>query len=582
MKINYSFAHLLSTCLFSLTTLVESSYSQTHIPRAIPVDDDLNLSSQHSNVPKQSKFYMIKKPYWDEHDEQEFSDFVAKIGSSKCKSLSECLKSDANPYRHNDPEDLEVYADCADFPYMLRAYFAWKKGLPFSLVTGLASKDPPSEDGKMIDYRTTKNGNKIAARTGFAAEPILGPGGEIVGGKHYTIEDIWDVVHNRASSSMYRTDPRDESIRLFSDLFPVPLSRDVIKPGTVIYNSNGHVAVVYKVSDNGDVGYLQASTDYAVTRGVFSKSAFPQSRIEHGWGFKNWRPQNLAGATKKRIKNEKGEPVDIFLSGEIHGKSDDQLRKEGKFSLEQYQHQSWKYDYNGQKLDWEDYVSAKLSRSAWRRDPLADFRKRLSAICIQASNRVESVNKAVEQGVHLKPHPEKMPTNIFVADQPEWEAFSTPGRDADLRSMILDLRTFTKNLLSMSKEELSKTSYSGTSLKKDLKNEYMKIGSECKVNYKNSRGKEVALALSEVISRADKLSFDPYHCPELRWGASGKELASCVQFQGSMDWYHAQQGLRQASGRDTQGFYGYDLFEAQKQYSLNQKQIVNFDLASEF
>ena len=47
--------------------------------------------------------------------------------------------------------------------------------------------------------------------------------------------------------------------------------------------------------------------------------------------------------------------------------------------------------------------------------------------------------------------------------------------------------------------------------------------------------------LPEVTKRAFRLSFDPYRCVELRWGAEGEELASCGNGPDKMRWYHNQQ-----------------------------------------
>ena len=69
----------------------------------------------------------------------------------------------------------------------------------------------------------------------------------------------------------------------------------------------------------------------------------------------------------------------------------------------------------------------------------------------------------------------------------------------------------------------------------------------CQVSYTNSRKKEITLTLNEVIARLFKLSFDPYMCPELRWGATPKnaaEFASCPDSKYKLKWYSSQQKLR--------------------------------------
>ncbi|HEY8075712.1 MAG TPA: hypothetical protein VIF62_16415, partial [Labilithrix sp.] len=53
----------------------------------------------------------------------------------------------------------------------------------------------------------------------------------------------------------------------------------------------------------------------------------------------------------------------------------------------------------------------------------------------------------------------------------------------------------------------------------------------CNVTYANSGGANVTITLGDVMTRIYDLSFDPYHAPELRWGAhprAGDEEATCT------------------------------------------------------
>jgi hypothetical protein len=48
------------------------------------------------------------------------------------------------------------------------------------------------------------------------------------------------------------------------------------------------------------------------------------------------------------------------------------------------------------------------------------------------------------------------------------------------------------------------------------------------------------------------MSFDPYHCPELRWGApaGSPERASCPDGAGKLKWYADEQRLRNRIDRE--------------------------------
>jgi hypothetical protein len=66
----------------------------------------------------------------------------------------------------------------------------------------------------------------------------------------------------------------------------------------------------------------------------------------------------------------------------------------------------------------------------------------------------------------------------------------------------------------------------------------------CHVTYRNSRSDPVTLTMDEVMQRLFDLSFDPYACPERRWGARGPELETCAEDPGKAAWYQAQAPLR--------------------------------------
>ena len=78
--------------------------------------------------------WVIKKDHWSDADEQGFGKFVAAIGETDCSSSESCLRNAANPWRASDGDFKDIDSDCAKWPYLLRAYYAWKNNLPFSYV----------------------------------------------------------------------------------------------------------------------------------------------------------------------------------------------------------------------------------------------------------------------------------------------------------------------------------------------------------------------------------------------------------------------------------------------------------------
>jgi len=62
-----------------------------------------------------------------------------------------------------------------------------------------------------------------------------------------------------------------------------------------------------------------------------------------------------------------------------------------------------------------------------------------------------------------------------------------------------------------------------------------------------------------MMHRLFTLSFDPYHCVELRWGASGEEREICPDSNPKLKWYEAEQRLRNQSDRTYDIQMGFDL-----------------------
>ena len=75
----------------------------------------------------------------------------------------------------------------------------------------------------------------------------------------------------------------------------------------------------------------------------------------------------------------------------------------------------------------------------------------------------------------------------------------------------------------------------------------------CKIAYKNGAGAQVTLSLGQVEARLFDLSFDPYHCPEMRWGAhptQAAEMATCRTSTAHMKRFDDERTQRNAIDRE--------------------------------
>lgn len=466
--------------------------------------------------------WRITKTEWSEDDEKGFSAFVGAIGESGCNHTVECLRDPANPYRDTDPRGFRFVSDCADLPYMLRAYYAWKNGLPFGYVDGVSGR------GGSGDIRYTK-GNKPEGR-----RAIVDNGG--LSGPSL----MWEV-HEGVSSATFRTDAA-QTKGILPDFYSPKVQPGSIRPGTAIYDVNGHVAIVYKIEDDGRVHYMDAHPDHTLTRSVYG-AQFGQSPARLGGGFKNWRPLRLVGAKARKDGSLVGGRL-------VYAKNDEIV----DFSLEQYTGNvegthgdgaSAQFEYSGIPLGYFEYVRVAVSGGKMTYNPVAELKGTMRTLCNDLKDRYLAVEAAFTANIHKKKQPSRLPDNIYGTDSMEWEIYSTPSRDARIKTAFVQFGRDLARYIQMWVERDSRIVYDGLFLKEDLQKNYEEISESCRVLYYNSAGVPVILTFDDMMRRLFKMSFDPYHCIERRWGAtSEEELASCPDDRTKRRWYEAEQRLR--------------------------------------
>jgi hypothetical protein len=486
--------------------------------------------------------WRITKASWSQTDEKAFEGFVARIGESGCRNVHACLTSaTSNPMFHaSNPPGMTFYADCADLPYMLRAYFAWKNGLPFSYTSAVLPI------GSTRDIRYTRLGNRVIAR-----HHIVGP---VVDARR-AIPRMVDTI----SSAHYRYPPR-QTDRMLPDHYPVAITPKSIRPGTLVYDPNGHVAVVYKVGADGRIHYIDTHPDNSLTRGVYGRS-FVRSSPGMGAGFKRWRPQRLVGAKRDEDGYVAGGEIVLAPDGDIPDWSDEQVYGNAGGGERTWRRAEFVID--GQSVDYYEFVRKRLAGVGFRYDPLNETREMVRTLCGDAKYRVDAVNVAVKAGIHLRPQPPRLPLNIYGSEG-EWEVYSTPSRDARLKTAFKELRDEIARYLSLAATEPEKLDYAGGDLRADLARIWQEEASACSFSYLRSDQSEVVLDLHELQRRLFALSFDPYHCPERRWGAADQpELSTCPDDPVKQAWYDAEQRLRNQIERTYETRMGFSLRQLQ-------------------
>jgi hypothetical protein len=531
--------------------------------------------------------WLVKKTSWTSSDELGYQKFIHDIGKSKCNTADRCLSGPSNPLR-DELDMLNVYyTDCADLPYYLRAYYAYKNNLPMSFVLEItrnpftesqqkeierdrkAFNDRNDLDGlakyekQVNDLRYSRNGNQPVSRFNIPSSAgVARDFGAIA-------PQIVDII----SSGFLRMSTAPENGLVQPDFYSPKVDRKSIVPGTVLYNVAGHVAVVYDVSDKGEIHFMDAHPDNSISRGTFNLD-YKVLNSKYGGNFKNFRPMSLIEPVVVGDQITKAKPR-FATDAEIP-----------QFSLEQYNGDSVINGKGVFKLKasdktaarFHDWVKTKLSGGSYRLDPIAEMKNEVDALCNDIGFRLNAVDDAINNKIHEMPHPENLPRNIFGAEGP-WESYSSPGRDLRFRVRILTLPESAKDWLARSIAKDPLVSYQGSNLKADLITAYHSAAESCKVSYKNSAGQNTIVTLEQIIGRVSNMSFDPYMCPEIRWGANTEdELKTCLDDNSKKEWHRLTQFFRNSLEKDTTAVHGQSLNDLRQ---LDSSNMVNNKLTDE-
>lgn len=404
---------------------------------------------------------------WDAAAEDEFSAWVGRIGAAraagKCTKLEGCLDdASINTLKNAGDARLRIFADCADLPMELRAYFARKTGRPFRYVSDVTGEGP--------DERYASNVKPAAFKTASTTS---------------SIQSLMTDLSNTTHSGFYRMASNVED----SDTYTIEPSSTSLRAGTVFYDPNGHVLLVWKVEADGTVWTMDGHPDNSLTFGRFLEGRYAVGGRAQGGGFRNFRPQ--------RVRDGR---VELVPNGELADFGDNQ------------------YGHGDGFVAW---VRTQIA-SGPGPSPEALMEGALDQLCEDLGVRVE----AVADGAAMAAGPlGPLPRNIYGAEG-DWEAYSTPGRDARLRASFRSVHRLVRDSIAAA----------GAGEREALVDSHTRAWNahvaspSCRVTYENSAGGRVTLTLADVMERIYDLSFDPYHCVEMRWGAypsNAAELSTC-------------------------------------------------------
>ena len=433
--------------------------------------------------------WRLKRSVWTEQDEKAYSDFVERICDSKYGNLNKFIKDPkVNPFYGEEDKNFNLSPDCADLPYLIRAYVAYKLRLPFSYVSEIS--------GKGGDERYSK-GNK----------PIKFKDQDFFSSPQQLFNQV--VLIN---SGYFRMDVNSET----SDHYPIKINKKNLTPGTIYYDPDGHVALVAKVLDNGRVRLIDAHPDKSISKPWFG-TKFSRGNKTNGGGFKKWR-QIRYTSEGKTVRTQNHNLKDYSAT--------DQYQKS--------------YSINGKSVGYHDYIRLSMASSNSHSDPMTEFVFMMQDIYEDIRYRALAVDVAIQKGCHLKPHPGQLPYNIYGTDG-IWEELSTPSRDARLKVAFREFYDTTRQMV-LNAERYDRQTARALAYNFLLK--YDELSPKYYITYVNSAGRSVRLNFADVNNRLFDLSFDPYHSIEYRWGARGQELATANDGQTKVKFYNLEKRLR--------------------------------------
>ena len=461
---------------------------------------------------------------WNRATENLFSAWIEKLFDAPLdtepswKAWHEVLRDQSRNLLFNylganeDNVTINLRPDCADFAYFLRAYFAFKMGLPFgysncsrggkcyqwfNMEHPEATRPPPPPDQRiasaLADPSETAASANAAPPRQSASTPSFAEYLRIVG----------DVVH----SGSVRVSGNDDN----TDFYTVPLTQESLRPGTVYADPYGHVMMLARrvpqsATAAGVLLAVDAEPDGTVARKRFWRGTFlfAHETANGSAGFKHFRPI------------ERGE------NGALRRLTNAQIAKNpdyGDFSLEQSQ------------LGVDDfYDRMDLVMSPEPLDPFNAMKEAITALEEQVTTRVTSIeNGRKYQDGHGDV---SMPDGPAIfATTGAWEDFSTPARDFRLLIAIDVVRGYPDRVARHPERYAMPPGKDVAQVKAEMQKVLATELAARKFSYTRSDGSAWTLALKDVTDRAGSLemAYNPNDCVELRWGAleNSQEAATC-------------------------------------------------------
>jgi hypothetical protein len=518
-------------------------------PECGTITHDITVSAQKPRPPsmQEGSIWPVNNN-WNRATENLFSAWIEKLfdapldAEPSWKVWHEVLRDQSRNMLFNymganeDTAAQSLRPDCADFVYFLRAYFAFKMGLPFGYSNcsrGAGGSRPRCYEWFDILHpektRPAPPPEQVVAAAAPVAPPPTGPFSlfsqqqppaaapapapkappappkklGLVGSFAQYLRTVGDVVH----TGSVRVSAGDDN----TDFYTVPLTEEALRPGTVYADPYGHVLMIVRrvPQSGGGAGVflaVDAEPDGTVTRKRFWRGnfLFAQEPALGSPGFKRFRPIMREKGGLRRLTN-----AEIKKSPQY-----------GDFSLEQTQ------------LTVEDFYDRMDDvMSPAPLDPLRAMQDAIASLEEQVKTRVVAVENGRKWQASARAEASMPDGAAIFATNGAWEDFSTPSRDFRLLIAIDVVRGFPDRVARRPERYAMPKDKSVADVKAQLQAALVSELAPRKFSYTRSDGSAWTLTLKDVIDRAEdfEMAYNPNECVELRWAASDKsdEAATC-------------------------------------------------------
>ena len=413
-----------------------------------------------------------------------------------------------------DDMKIVLRPDCADLPYFLRAYFAFKMGLPFGY--SICSRGGGGAGPKCASWSSIQSaaqGSPSSADQTNASATASAPAPQRVGLAASFARYLPNLA-NGVHSGSGRTAANDNN----SDYYPVSLTRETLRPGATYHDPYGHVLMIVRriPQSNGEAGVILAvdgQPDGTVARKRYWRGNFlyAQNPALGGPGFKRFRPI---------VRDQ---------SGSLRRLTNDEIAKNPQYA---------DFSLDPSRLGVEDFYDRMDDvMSPEPLDPLVAMKDAIASLDEQVKTRVTSVEngrKFLNSGRGEAAMPDG--AAIFETIGP-WEDFSTPSRDLRLLIAIDVVRGYPDRVARRPERYAMPPGKSVADVKAQLQSVLASELATRKFSYPRSDGSQWPLALKDVAARAVDLemAYNPNDCVELRWGApaGSEEASTCKRYAPS-------------------------------------------------